>query len=226
MKLAVLSDIHGNWPALQAVLARLPQDCAIACSGDFTGYYPHANEVCTWARSAGIVAIRGNHDSLVTCRTASDASLEMLYRTAWIREHLDVENLAWLSALPAEVRLNADGVEVILRHASPWDETTYLYPDSPRWSEVSVSEGQVLVLGHTHRPLIRRCGAGIAVNPGSVGQPRDGDSRACHAVYDSATRAWEHVRTEYNYADYQAVLRAMGWAEETVAILSRKPKSS
>jgi predicted phosphodiesterase len=221
MRLALLSDVHGNYAALEAVARELGSVDAVVFCGDAVGYYPDADACCEWLRSAGAHAVRGNHDAYVTGALAPDPAREPLYRTGWTRQALSADNLRWLRTLPVELRFLLDGGALAVRHASPWDEETYLYPDSPRLDEIELAEREVLCLGHTHHPMLRRAGAGLVVNPGSVGQPRDRDPRASYAVLDTASGAVEHRRAAYDVERLQAALCARGWDERAISILNR-----
>jgi diadenosine tetraphosphatase ApaH/serine/threonine PP2A family protein phosphatase len=136
--------------------------------------------------------------------------------------HIGSDEFDWLESLPTELRVSFDATSVILRHASPWDEETYLYPDSERVTEIALERWEVLVLGHTHWPMVRRAGGGQVVNPGSVGQPRDYNPKAAFAVLDSGSGSVVHHRVDYDVAGYALRLVQMGWEPGPVAILSRE----
>lgn len=221
MKFAVLSDIHANLPALAAVRAVLPPVDAVICCGDVTGYYCHPNEVCAALREMKALTIRGNHDACITGHADAGTNGEA-YRTEWTRDTLDADHLAWLAALPEELAFTSDGLTLHVRHASPWDETTYLYPDSPLLNDVVLGADEWLVCGHTHRPLFHRTATGGCIaNPGAVGQPRDFDPRASWALLDTAARSFEIQRTAYDVAALQQELASQNWPRSVIEILSR-----
>ena len=221
MKLALISDIHGNWDALRAVLPHIPADHQILCCGDFIGYYPDVNEVCDWARSNGVVAIRGNHEAMWLGAIDYAPELEPHYRLKEASARLSQANADWLRALPIEQTLEFGKWRVRLRHASPWDETSYLYPDSPLLHRVEVAPEEVLCLGHTHRPILRRLNTGWLLNPGSVGQPRDYDPTACLMLGDSDLGDWRLVRVGYDHLSLQNRLRKLGYPAKSIEILGR-----
>jgi predicted phosphodiesterase len=221
VKLALLADIHANLPALEAVLNDLPPVDGLLCAGDVVGYYADPNEVCRRLRELDVPTIRGNHDAYVLGALAASPERAALYRADWTRDRLEPANRAWLAALPTGRAVESGGVSVDVRHASPWDEVTYLYPDSPRLEEIRLDAGQVLVLGHTHHPMQRRCGEGLVVNPGSVGQPRDWNPLASYAVLDVDSRQVEFRRVAYPVRELQARLTALGWDPGVIATLSR-----
>lgn len=222
VRLGIISDIHGNMPALEAVLGAMPPIDLLLCAGDVVGYYPDVNEVCDRIRQSGASVVRGNHDAYVTGALTPDPTKKAAYRTDWTRNTLTSENREWLTSLPAELRLSFGPVRVILRHASPWDEESYLYPDSPLLSRLDLRPGEYLVVGHTHIPLKRWAGEGALINPGSVGQPRDYDPRASYCVLDTTTGEVEFARCSYDVRSYQERLRTLGWDEKMIQILSRE----
>lgn len=223
MRVALISDIHGNMAALKAVLADLPPVDARLCAGDLVGYYPDVNEVCELLIESLFVCVRGNHDCYVTGKMTPDPAKAVAYRSAWTRENLQPELLSWLGSLPVEMLFDFDGVSLLLRHASPWDETSYIYPDSPSLNSLCLSH-DYLVLGHTHHPLNRECEGGVLVNPGSVGQPRDWNPMASYAIIDTARKLVELRRVEYDVGRYQRRLKRLRWEAVQINILSRRRK--
>lgn len=222
MRIALISDIHANLTGLDAVLAEMPPVDRIVCCGDLVEYYDQPNEVCARIRDLGISCIRGNHDAYVIGALVPSEAHRAAFRTDWTRETLDPAHLAWLETLDTGMRIEADGRRLRVRHANPWDEETYLYPDSDdRFARIELGSGDLLAVGHTHRPLRVAIGEGWLVNPGSIGQPRDWDPRASYAIIDMETGAVEHRRTAYDVAAMQRRLEAQGWDPHIVAILSR-----
>jgi putative phosphoesterase len=221
MKIGLLADIHGNIAALEAVLSDMPKLDAVMCAGDVVGYYPYANEVCDRLRQLGAWVVRGNHDAYVTGQLPADPEKASAYRTEWTRGKLDRDHFAWLNALPVEIGFQWGEQHLRLRHASPWDEETYLYPDSPELSNVELDGSEILVVGHTHYPLARQCGDGLLINPGSVGQPRDWNPLAAYAVLDIETRTVSHHRVAYDVAGLQRELSQMNWESKSIEMLSR-----
>lgn len=220
--IGLISDIHANLAALDAVLADMPGTDLLLCAGDLVGYYAEPNQVCERVRQAGAICVRGNHDAYVVGALEPDASRREAYRTDWTRQELTAENRAWLTSLPVEQGVTAGDLSIRVRHASPWDEETYLYPDSPRLDEIELGRDERLVVGHTHRPLVRPAGQGVIVNPGSVGQPRDWDPRPSYAILDVASRDIRVARVNYDYQAVQQRLAGLGWPETTIAILGRR----
>lgn len=202
MKLGVISDIHGNRVALDAVLADLPPVDALVCAGDVVGYNPWPAECVDELRERGVPTVMGNHDRAVASGTAFRFNNMAAAGVEHAREELDDEQLAWLDALPDE-QIDFDG-RMKLVHGHPDDPDRYTYPDE--FSARMLDEEDVLVMGHTHVQHCERFGEGIVLNPGSVGQPRDGDPRAAYAVVDLDGMDVDLHRVEY---DVDAVIEAV-----------------
>lgn len=221
MRILLLADIHGNFPALQAVLEDIPPVEAVICCGDLVGYYPDVNEVCTQLRDINAHVIRGNHDAYVTAELIPDPDKKRVYMVDWTRSTLHPSHLKWLVSLPLEIRFQWKDLKIIVRHASPWDEETYLYVDSPDLSKVTLDKNEILALGHTHYPMTVNAGEGVIVNPGSVGQPRDWNPLASYAVIDTSSFQIENRRVWYSVSEFQKRLRSQNWDERTINILNR-----
>lgn len=221
MRIGLISDIHANLPALQAVLSELGQIDVLLCAGDVVGYYADVNEVCDKLRECGASVIRGNHDAYVLGLLQPDLERVEAYRTAWTKRILTAENRQWLASLPVELVLRSHGCTVRVRHASPWDEESYLYKDSPRLRDIALARDEVLVLGHTHHPMRLVCGKGLVINPGSVGQPRDWSPRASFAILNTESGNVEFRRVSYEVTSLQQRLTELGWDSSMISILSR-----
>jgi len=221
MRIGIIADIHGNRPALEAVLESPPPVDKWICAGDVVGYYPDVNEVCRILISLEAWVIQGNHDSYVTERFIANPNKQSAYRTEWTRKNLRPEYLHWIHSLPVELNLSLGSKRIRVRHASPWDEETYLYPDSSRLAEIHLERAHYLFLGHTHHPMMVPAGEGWLVNPGSVGQPRDYNPAASYAVLDVESGVVELRRARYDVVSYQRYLEKLGWPESTILTLSR-----
>ena len=220
MRVALLSDIHANLPAFHAVLDDLPQVDSVVCLGDVVGYYADPNEVCDLLIKRQIVTIRGNHDAYVLGELTPRANRDAAYRTSWTREILTPKNVTWLRSLPTGMHFRWGRFDVQLRHATPWDEEGYLYPDSDL-NQITLAPDQLLAVGHTHWPMLRQCGQGLVLNPGSVGQPRDCNPKAAYAILDADSGSVDFRRVTYDVGDLQRRLQQIGWDPDSVAVLSR-----
>ncbi|RQH00963.1 metallophosphoesterase family protein [Natrarchaeobius oligotrophus] len=214
MKVGLISDVHGNLVALEAVLADMPPVDELCCAGDVVGYNPWPGECVDELRARGVPTVMGNHDAAVVGDAPFRFNGMARAGVEHAREELTDEQRRWLASLPTE-RLECDG-RVKLVHGHPDDPdryTRYTYPKefSPRL----LADEDVLVLGHTHVQGASQYAEGIVVNPGSVGQPRDGDPRAGYAVVDLEAMAVETHRVEY---DVDAVREAVNEAGLPVRI--------
>jgi putative phosphoesterase len=180
---AFISDIHGNYEALSAVLAEIDRlgITNIVCAGDIVGYYSQVNECCEALRARAIPCVMGNHDWYLAgggwCLRSQSVNDCIVYQ----RGVISADNLAWLKSLP--VQYDAGPVRMV--HGGwgdPLDE--YLKPSAEYFARL---EGRFFLTGHTHLPVVAQFGDQTYCNPGSVGQPRDGDPRAAFAVFDGET---------------------------------------
>lgn len=194
-RVAVITDIHGNLAALEAVLdyiERHPVD-QIFCGGDLVGYGPHPTEVCALFEESGIPTIHGNYDFAIA-RDLEDCGCAYVNRhdreigqlsVDWTLMHTSPQAKAFMRALPFDLRFELGSKRVRLVHGSPRKVNEYLFEDKPaRTFERIAAEADcdVLVFGHTHKPWVREYGGVLFVNCGSVGKPKDGDPRAAFAL--------------------------------------------
>ncbi len=225
MKIAILSDIHSNLPALQAVLSDLPAVDACVCCGDVVGYYLNPDEVCDLLRSRNMDVVQGNHDAYTVGSLSPSVEKKPYYKIEYTIEHLCASNYTWLNSLPVELKFTCGDLRFTMRHASPWDMETYIYPNSQRLQEIKLNKNEILLLGHTHHPMWFKAGDGMIINPGSVGQPRDWNPHACYSILDTVQMTVDTRRVEYAVASYQNQLVNLGWDQSTVEILSRQKES-
>jgi predicted phosphodiesterase len=219
-RLGLISDLHANLDALTAVLADMPPVDGIVCCGDLVEYYDQPNEVCALVRERGIQCIRGNHDAYTIGRLTPSKVHRLAFRTDWTRAVLEETHFQWLESLGTELRIDTGAGGLWIRHANPWDEEAYLRAEEPAsLSRLELEAGQTLVVGHTHRPLHLRIGDGWLLNPGSVGQPRDGDPRASYAVVDLDTGDVEQRRAGYDVPAMQQRLERQQWDSHIVGVL-------
>lgn len=197
-RVAVITDVHANLPALEATLARV-DDLGVEeiyCGGDLVGYGPHPNEVCELVRERAISTIYGNYDyaigrDLEDCGCAyvdpHDRAIGQL-SVDWTLAHTNQRAKDFMRGLPFDLRFELVGKRVRLVHGSPRKVNEYLFEEKPaRTYEriAALSDCDVLVFGHTHKPWIHEYGGVLFVNCGSVGKPKDGDARAAFAVLEA-----------------------------------------
>jgi putative phosphoesterase len=193
---AVITDIHGNLPALEAVLARIEELGIerVFCGGDLVGYGPHPNEVCKLIAKRGIPTIYGNYDYAIArdqedcgCAyvTPHDRELGQL-SVDWTLAHTGPESKAFMRDLPFDLHFPVGDSDVHLVHGSPRRVNEYLFEDKPPrlYERLAAAERDpVLAFGHTHKPWTHEYGGVLFVNCGSVGKPKDGDPRAAFALF-------------------------------------------
>jgi putative phosphoesterase len=189
MRIGVISDIHSNYDALQAVLSAIGDYDALICLGDLVGYGAQPNEVVSEIRSLRPKAIvMGNHDCAVSTGETSGFVPHAVQAVEWTRKNISPENLGYIASLRTKVTCTTDGARIAITHGSPRDPLNeYIYPDTAEFilrSLVEDSGGTVLLLGHTHVPFVRKFDSMLLGNPGGVGQPRDGDARASYAILE------------------------------------------
>jgi putative phosphoesterase len=223
-RVAVITDVHANLPALEAVLEAIePTDvAAVYCGGDLVGYGPHPNAVCRLIEARGIPTIYGNYDYAIGrdledcgCAYRDHHDRELGRQSiAWTLEHTDQRSKEFMRGLPFDLRFDLGERRVRLVHGSPRKVNEYLFEDKPARTFERIAAGadcDVLVFGHTHQPWIREYGDVLFVNCGSVGKPKDGDPRPSFALLrlDDGEVSASIDRVEY---DAQAVAREVAAA--------------
>ena len=224
MKIAVVSDIHANWHALEAVLADMPAVAEVICLGDIVGYNAEPLKCLDFVREKRWPTLVGNHD-----RACTDVDIldwfndDAAKAIEWTVNQLGKERLDWLAGLPDE---NHIGEEILLVHGSPRDHIYEYILDVPTAeANLDLIGEQVCFHGHTHVPGIFRREEGTLkhdyaiggvyklegpslVNPGSVGQPRDGIPDASYAIWDRLAGTFEFRRVAYDREGAKAAIRA------------------
>ena len=186
MKIAVISDIHAHIFALKAVLEDMPPIDHLLCAGDITGYHRNVNEVMGLLRRARARMILGNHDYYVFNRWARLPSPVIVRSVLYTKKKITPRNLALLKQLPQSLMLKIDGVTLHMFHGSPRNPMrVYYFAASTELQRCAAAPGQVIIMGHTHRPFIKMIADKWILNPGSVGQPRDDNNMASYALIDT-----------------------------------------
>jgi putative phosphoesterase len=206
MKIGVVSDIHGNRVALDAVLSAMPAVDSIVCAGDVVGYNPFHGACVDALRERSVPSVMGNHDRAVVEDSGFAFNSMAGAGVEHARETLDDDQQAWLAGLPEE-RTAFDG-RVKIVHGHPDDPDRYTYPDA--FGPDLLGDEEVLVLGHTHVQAHEQFAAGVVMNPGSVGQPRDGDPRAAFAVLDLDSLSVTEHRVAYDIDRVQEAVDEAG----------------
>ncbi len=226
MRILLLSDIHANMEALEACMAAAPAFDRVVNLGDIVGYGASPNEVTERAREMGSVFVRGNHDKAATeLMDIHDFNPIAAAAAIWTREQLTSDNYGWLRELPQGPVKMDDVPGVQLVHGSPADEDEYVVSLGNVLDLLVEAAVPITFFGHTHvqggfflgdnsadafRPEYRTLGqvetvelhlgsnTRYFINPGSVGQPRDGDWRAAFALFDTEKRSVHFHRTPYD----------------------------
>ena len=202
MKLAIISDIHANLHALQAVWADLEamKPDAVYCLGDLIGYGVHPNETIEFIRGRQIPTIMGNYDEGVgfdmhDCGCIyKDPVQDRLGKRSleWTQKITSRENKAYLQSLPMQIRIEENSPRLLLVHGSPRKINEYIYEDRPeatfeRFSKLAGTD--IILFGHTHLPYQKKVAEILFINCGSVGKPKDGNPQAGYVMLNIGKRS-------------------------------------
>jgi diadenosine tetraphosphatase ApaH/serine/threonine PP2A family protein phosphatase len=236
MRALIVSDIHANLDALEAVLEAAPAHDTVWNLGDTVGYGANPNEAIERVRGLGAVFVRGNHDRACCGLLSLDDFNPVASRAAqWTQSKLTEEHTGWLQKL-AHGPLSPDGPGVSVMHGSPLDEDEYILSMRDAWDPLHAAPARINFFGHTHlqggfatdgetmfklNPYYRtrngaeeceielRPNARYLINPGSVGQPRDHDWRAACGLYDDVRMTMSFLRVPYDVRAAQVrIIRA------------------
>jgi putative phosphoesterase len=187
VRIVIISDIHGNAEALST----LPEEYdELWVLGDLVNYGPEPGAVVDFVRSHATVAVRGNHDDAVGFNRdprCSPPYRQMAKETLdFTRSVLSRDQIDYLASLPLTAQRAVGGTKVLLCHAAPSDPLyKYVQANSPLWEqEMKLVAADVLMVGHTHTPFVQTVGRQTVVNPGSLGQPKTGNTKACYAIWE------------------------------------------
>ncbi len=255
MRIGIISDVHGNYPALHAVLEQMGGIDVLWCLGDFVGYGPQPNEVVSAISSYPNLAIAGNHDwGMLGRLNESDFNSDARTVLEWTRSTLEPHNLEYIEGLPVSVRALESVFTVV--HASPRDPMwEYLLDLFDAAECFPLFKSRYCFVGHTHVPLVFRDAGGVVkaalpepgetirinvapykgiegmepqdgsrmiINPGSVGQPRDGDPRASYMILElpddgSPGAVLTYYRVEYPVEETQAIMKSLDFPQRLIS---------
>jgi putative phosphoesterase len=232
MRLLLISDIHANYEALQTVL-EIPHDRAI-CLGDVVDYGPDPDKCIDLLRKKAIPIIIGNHDYSVAFRIDCRCGYKYRHLSVATREYtwkvLDKSRIDYLQKLPFLIKEEIDGKKLYLTHANPRSINEYIKHETTDEEiqnmvneSVEPVDSEFLVVGHSHIPMNRKLGNLTIINPGSVGQPRDGDVRASCVIFDTENGETEFLRLDYDIDSVcTKINEVMPYAQELIDILNQR----
>ena len=207
MKIAILGDIHGNHLALDAVLNSAIRENVdhLMVTGDIVGYYPFVKEVIElldpWSRQV----VKGNHEVMLQHALSDLTYLERITKKYGSSIKIAIESLSKtqideLLNLPKLIELELDDIQISLCHGSPVDVNEYIYPDSDlsKLSWLPNISSQLIICGHTHYPMLREWNEKKILNPGSVGQSRNGVAKAHWVLFDTREKTYKFMIEDYN----------------------------
>lgn len=236
MKIAVISDIHGNIFALEAVLKDIEgrKVDMTYCAGDLVGYAPYPNEVIGLMKENKIPAVMGNYDDAIGnqrfvcgCDYKNEQAQALGESSiAWTREHVTEENKEFLRNLPADIRFRAGTFEVMMVHGSPRRLNEYLHEDVRPEHLIEILNEcacDVLICGHTHIPYHKVVGPGRhVVNAGSVGKPKHGDPSATYVIIEFEETVEVCIqKVAYDVERAARAVEASGLPEEFAGMLRK-----
>ena len=213
MQIGLISDIHANLPALEAVLDDMPAVDEIVCGGDVVGYNPWPRACLERSKELATVTVQGNHDRTVQTPQRYAANRMAEAGLEYAKQELSGAQLEWLEALPRTATFGED--RYLLVHSHPERLGKYVYPREFADLRPYVDEYDGIVIGHTHIQHEVRVDDRLILNPGSVGQPRDDDPRAAYAVLDTETGETDLRRVEYDIGYVADEIAASGLPKQT-----------
>ncbi|UOG59332.1 metallophosphoesterase family protein [Leptospira noguchii] len=207
MKVGLISDVHGNHLALRAVLkaAKKKGVNKLLITGDLVGYYFWVKEVLELLSNWDFEIVKGNHEEMLAYSLVNKDYLNEVDKKygKGLRHSintLDLSQIDWLVSLPHPLEINFEHLKLLLCHGSPWDLNEYIYPDTKDSMLESLKDSKYdwIVLGHTHYPMIRKFKNTMLINPGSVGQPRNGVQGAHWAILDTEAGSVQNFVESYD----------------------------
>ena len=204
MKVAFLSDIHGNLQALQNVLSFLKTTKVDEkyFLGDAAGYLPNALEVIDLLRLENFQCIKGNHEAMLLGEIPVKEHNEDVYQLNLVKERMSDSQLKFIRGWKTEIQFAINNKRFYLTHGSPLDKLNgYVYPDSDL-TGLSNNDYDVIIMGHTHRPFIKKHASKTFINVGSVGLPRDAGNLSGFLIYDSEAELFEIYRLGFDESEF------------------------
>lgn len=232
MRIAVLADLHGNLLGLDACLADLESQGgaeAILVAGDLCLDGPKPKKVLQRIEEIGASCVRGNKDRMLYDEASTvGASSTVSAQVAWTRRELGERWLGWLRELPFALRIGEDDNQLLIVHANPLNDDEHLWPDASEETLVRLvgdERASAIAFGHLHLPYVRIWRGRMLVNVASAGLPKDGDPRACYAIFTERDSGWQvkHRRVPFDVKRVATQLADCGIPEsaDLIATLRR-----
>ncbi len=202
-KVAVIADIHSNIIALQEIIRHVKKSDLILCAGDLIGYNPWPNECVRLVQQNRVQSVIGNHDAAIVTGSNDIMNLQAKLALQYTHQIISDENVEYLSSLSKKLTIQVEDVKFCVYHGSPlFPLKQYVYPWAPqRFLKmlIDMAESDILILGHTHIPMLFNFNDKLLINPGSVGQPRDKNPQAS---YMTLQIEGEKINVEHHRVDY------------------------
>ncbi len=200
MLIGLIADVHSNVIALEAVLSEMDALGVeiILHAGDMVGYNPYPNETIGSFKKRKIISVRGNHERALVTGDTSGFNPYAAAALEWTGKIITCENLGFISKLKDIEAITVDDARIVIVHGSPKDLDRYVYPEDFEPGFLTMSDSDILVLGHTHIQFKKEYPEGIIINPGSVGQPRDLDPDSAFAILDTDKMQIQLKRKKYD----------------------------
>jgi putative phosphoesterase len=208
MRIAIISDIHGNFDALKAVLIDIKKlkIAKIYCLGDIVNYYYEPHKCIDILIKKKIQSIKGNHENILFSTLNNETKKKYYSRIYGHSININIKKLKYkhitfLKKLKKRLIIKIKNLKIMLAHGSPWNENSYIYPDFKKKIKDSLSKYKVdyIFLGHTHMPMNIKINKRTSViNPGSVGQPRNKCNNACWAIFNTRNYKIIFMQSKYD----------------------------
>jgi putative phosphoesterase len=203
--IAVIADVHSNLEALKKVLSKISnlRGCEfILDAGDIVGYNTRPNECVELVRKHSVRSVMGNHDRAGAIGDYSGMNPLAIVAARWNFDKLEMANRNYLYKLPERLEIEQEGKRIVVMHGSPRQPLhDYVFPwvpDEVFAKHLHDAKADILILGHTHIPFVKKLESGLVLNPGSVGQPRDHNRKASYALLDVKLMDAKIMRVDYN----------------------------
>jgi len=208
MKIAIISDIHGNYDALEAIIKYLEKKKIkkIICLGDYVNYYYDAEKCINLLIKKKATCIKGNHDDILIKYFKNKKKLNFLaskYGNSIYRnlDNLKKKHINYLKSLPKRLIVKINKKKILIAHGAPWKSDFYFYKNvKSKWKKkIKKYNKDIFIFGHTHYPMkIILDDKKIILNPGSVGQPRNNSKKACWLLLNVETMNFKFMQTSYD----------------------------